>query len=91
MKVLSKLDGDYILPSVTKPMSLALTRFVIEAYVAQSDRSSYNTLRKILDLPSGSLRGHGIAVNDDGDHFCVRTKVLKVGRHVFFLPVVQHS
>ncbi len=71
-------------------MFLALTRFVIEAYVAQSDRSSYNTLRKILYLPSESLRGHGIAMSDDGDQFCVRTKVLRVGRHVFFLPVIQH-
>ena len=48
-------------------MFLALTRFVINAYVAQSDKSSYNILRKILNLFNKSLRKHEIAINNNDD------------------------
>lgn len=73
-------------------MSLAVTRFVIEAYVARVDiGAAIKLCMKILDLSSEPFCGHGIEASDDGNQIYVPAEMFTVKNHIFFLPVIHYS
>lgn len=72
-------------------MSLAITRFVIETYIAQVVRSNYKTLHETLDLSSESFYEHESETSDNSDQVYVLAKVSTMRDYIVFLFAIYYS